>query len=111
MWSIKGLKLKQLQYQIGQYEYDLWGFRIGHKKWEIHLYYMSNISKQIFWSPNANWFDWTVKSYVKDRTHFYLTIYEVDTIQQHLKLSSARVHFEHAVMDGHHLPVLKNALR
>lgn len=38
--------------------------------------------------------------------HFYLTIYEVDTVQQHLQLPSARVHFENAVMDGYHLPVL-----
>lgn len=56
---------------------------------------------------------WAVneKSYAKDRTHFYLTIYEVDTIQQHLQLSRARVHFKHTVMDGDHLPVPKDAFR
>lgn len=61
---------------------------------------------QFFWLWAVNY-----KSYAKDRTHFYLTIYEVDTIQQHLQLSGARVHFKHAVMDGHHLPVPKDALR
>lgn len=41
--------------------------------------------------------------------HFYLTINEVDTIQQHLQLSRARVHFEYTVMYGHHFPVSEDA--
>lgn len=41
----------------------------------------------------------------------HLTINEVDTVQQHLQLPRAGVHFENAVMNGHHLPVSEDAFR
>lgn len=43
--------------------------------------------------------------------HFYLTIYEVDPIQEDLQLSRARVHPKDPVVHGHDLPVPEDSLR